>query len=126
MMSAAQAAADEIASDIFQMQSLCSRIEGEAFSPFGSEELTSLRQPRRNRDLCDLVDAITNNLKDRGFISLDGLGMYILTNAQSFHHNAAVVGVLALALFGLGFDSLLNGILKRYFPWYRRDERKGD
>ena len=60
------------------------------------------------------------------FISLDGLGMYILTNAQSFNHNAAVVGVLALALFGLGFDATMNGILKRYFPWYRRDERKGD
>jgi ABC-type nitrate/sulfonate/bicarbonate transport system permease component len=60
------------------------------------------------------------------FISLDGLGMYILTNAQSFNHNAAVVGVLALALFGLAFDSTMNGILKRYFPWYRRDERKGD
>jgi len=60
------------------------------------------------------------------FISLDGLGMYILTNAQSFNHNAAVVGVLALALFGLAFDSAMNGVLKRYFPWYRRDERKGE
>ncbi|MCZ6559309.1 MAG: hypothetical protein O6931_00270, partial [Gammaproteobacteria bacterium] len=60
------------------------------------------------------------------FASLDGLGMYILTNAQSIeHHNEAVVGVLALALFGLAFDSTLNGILKRYFPWYRRDEQKG-
>jgi ABC-type nitrate/sulfonate/bicarbonate transport system permease component len=59
------------------------------------------------------------------FISLDGLGMYILTNAQSFNHNTAVVGVLALALFGLGFDATMNGILKRYFPWYRRDEQKG-
>lgn len=60
------------------------------------------------------------------FVSLDGLGMYILTNAQSFNHNAAVVGVLALALFGLGFDSTMNFILKRYFPWYRREEVKGD
>ena len=60
------------------------------------------------------------------FISLDGLGMYILTNAQSFNHNEAVVGVFALALFGLAFDATMNGILKRYFPWYRRDELKGD
>ena len=60
------------------------------------------------------------------FVSLDGLGMYILTNAQSFNHDVAVVGVLALALFGLAFDSTMNGILKRYFPWYRRGERAGD
>jgi hypothetical protein len=73
LMAAAQAAADEITSDIYQMQSLCSRIEGEAFLPFGSEELTGLHQPRRNRDLCDLVDAITNGLRDRGLISLAGL-----------------------------------------------------
>lgn len=59
------------------------------------------------------------------FVSLDGLGMYILTNAQSFHHNAAVVGVLALALFGLGFESTMNWVMWRFFPWYRRDDERG-
>ena len=60
------------------------------------------------------------------FVSLDGLGMYILTNAQSFNHNTAVVGVLALALFGLMFESTMNWILKRYFPWYRRETERGE
>jgi ABC-type nitrate/sulfonate/bicarbonate transport system permease component len=56
------------------------------------------------------------------FVSLDGLGMFILSNAQSFQHNVAVVGVLALALFGLAFESTMNWVLRRFFPWYRRDD----
>jgi len=34
----------------------------------------------------------------------------------------AVVGVLALALFGLEFESTMNWVLRRFFPWYRRDD----
>jgi len=34
----------------------------------------------------------------------------------------AVVGVLALALFGLAFESTMNWVLRRFFPWYRRDD----
>ncbi len=56
------------------------------------------------------------------FVSLDGLGMYILAHARSFQHNEAVVGVVMLAAFGLGFESTMNWVLRRYFPWYRRDE----
>ena len=57
------------------------------------------------------------------FVSLDGLGMYILAHARSFQHNEAVVGVAALAAFGLAFESTIKWVLRRYFPWYRRDER---
>jgi ABC-type nitrate/sulfonate/bicarbonate transport system permease component len=70
-----------------------------------------------------LVGAVLAEL----FVSLDpSLGMYILAHARSFAHNEAVVGVIMLALFGLLFESTMNWSLKRYFPWYRRDERKGE
>jgi len=39
--------------------------------------------------------------------------------------NEAVVGVLMLAGFGLGFDALMNAVLRKWFPWYRRDGGKG-
>lgn len=57
------------------------------------------------------------------FVSLDGVGMYVLANARSFKHNEAVVGVLALVLFGLLFELTMNWIMRRYFPWYRREGR---
>jgi NitT/TauT family transport system permease protein len=57
------------------------------------------------------------------FVSLPGLGMYILAHARSFAHNEAVVGVVMLAVFGLGFEATMNWVMRRYFPWYRRDER---
>jgi len=56
------------------------------------------------------------------FTSVNGLGLYILANARSLHQNEAVVGVLMLCAFGLLFEWLMNGVLRRYFPWYRRDE----
>ena len=56
------------------------------------------------------------------FISLDGLGMYILSHTRSFQHNEAVVGVLMLIAFGLTFESTMNWVMSRYFPWYRREE----
>lgn len=56
------------------------------------------------------------------FVAIDGLGMYILSHARSFKHNEAVVAVLALALFGLVFEAAMNGVLRKYMPWHRRDE----
>lgn len=55
------------------------------------------------------------------FVSLDGVGMYILSHARSFKHNEAVVGVLALAVFGLLVDWTMNWLTRRYLPWARRN-----
>lgn len=57
------------------------------------------------------------------FTSVDGLGLYILANARGLKQNEAVVGVLMLCAFGLIFEWVMNWVLRRYFPWYRRDER---
>jgi len=73
MMVASKAAAESITADIFQLQVLCAKIEGEAFSPFDSRELTGLMQPIRHRDLCNLVDAIVEETRRTGHVSLEGL-----------------------------------------------------
>ena len=57
------------------------------------------------------------------FISVNGLGFFILFNSRSFHHNQAIVAVMVLAGCGVGFEALLNWATRRYFPWYRRDEK---
>jgi ABC-type nitrate/sulfonate/bicarbonate transport system permease component len=57
------------------------------------------------------------------FISVGGLGYYILYNSRSYHHNEAFVGVLLLAAFGVGFELLVNWATRRFMPWYRRDEK---
>lgn len=57
------------------------------------------------------------------FVSQPGVGMYVLSNARSFKHNEAVVGVLALIAFGLLFELTMNWVMRRYFPWYRREGR---
>jgi NitT/TauT family transport system permease protein len=59
------------------------------------------------------------------FISIGGLGYYILYNSRSYHHNEAFVGVLLLAAFGVGFELLVNWSTRRFMPWYRRDEKSG-
>tara|TARA_R110002126_G_scaffold25171_31_gene86529 strand:- start:1617 stop:2441 length:825 start_codon:yes stop_codon:yes gene_type:complete len=59
------------------------------------------------------------------FASIEGQGMYILANARGLQQNEAVVGVLMLAAFGLSFDALMNAVLRKWFPWYRRDEGRG-
>lgn len=59
------------------------------------------------------------------FASIEGQGMYILANARGLQQNEAVVGVLMLAAFGLTFDACMNGVLRKWFPWYRRDEGSG-
>ena len=72
MLHAAGSASDPAAADVRQLQSLCARFEGDAFLPFGGEELSGLRLPRRHRDLCDIVDAIVDALAGLGEISLTG------------------------------------------------------
>ncbi len=57
------------------------------------------------------------------FISVNGLGFFILFNSRSFRHNQAIVAVLVLAGCGVGFEALVNWVTRRYFPWYRRDEK---
>jgi ABC-type nitrate/sulfonate/bicarbonate transport system permease component len=57
------------------------------------------------------------------FISVNGLGFFILFNSRSFRHNQAMVAVMVLAGCGVGFEALVNGATRRYFPWYRRDEK---
>jgi NitT/TauT family transport system permease protein len=57
------------------------------------------------------------------FISIGGLGYYILYNSRSYHHNEAFVGVLLLAAFGVAFELLVNWSTRRFMPWYRRDEK---
>jgi NitT/TauT family transport system permease protein len=56
------------------------------------------------------------------FLSIGGLGYYILYNSRSYHHNEAFVGVLLLAAFGVSFELLVNWCTRRFMPWYRRDE----
>jgi len=58
------------------------------------------------------------------FISVDGLGTLILYQSRSFHHNEAMVAVLALAGAAMAFEALVNAATRRYLPWYRRDEMR--
>ncbi len=69
-----------------------------------------------------LVGAVLAEL----YVSLPGLGMFIQTHARSFKHNEAVVGVIMLALFGLFFEATMNWVMRRYFPWYRREVGRSD
>lgn len=57
------------------------------------------------------------------FLSVGGLGYYVLYNSRSYHHNEAFVGVLLLAAFGVGFELLVIWATRRFMPWYRRDEK---
>jgi NitT/TauT family transport system permease protein len=57
------------------------------------------------------------------FLSVGGLGYYILYNSRTYHHNEAFVGVLLLAAFGVGFEVLVQWSTRRFMPWYRRDEQ---
>ncbi len=59
------------------------------------------------------------------FISVGGLGYFILYNSRTYHHNEAFVGVLLLAAFGVGFEMLVAWVTRRFLPWYRRDEKAG-
>ena len=57
------------------------------------------------------------------FLSVGGLGYYILFNSRTYHHNEAFVGVLLLAAFGVSFELLIAWCTRRFLPWYRRDEK---
>jgi ABC-type nitrate/sulfonate/bicarbonate transport system permease component len=56
------------------------------------------------------------------FLSIGGLGYYILLNSRTYHHNEAFVGVLLLAAFGVGFELLVNWCTRYFMPWYRRGQ----
>jgi len=56
------------------------------------------------------------------YTAVDGLGYYILANARGLRQNEAFVGVLMLCFFGLVFEGLMVYALRRWFPWYRRDD----
>jgi ABC-type nitrate/sulfonate/bicarbonate transport system permease component len=57
------------------------------------------------------------------FLSIGGVGYFILYNSRTYHHNEAFVGVLLLAGFGVGFEVLVQWTTRRFMPWYRRDEK---
>jgi ABC-type nitrate/sulfonate/bicarbonate transport system permease component len=57
------------------------------------------------------------------FLSIGGLGYYILYNSRSYRHAQAFVGVLLLAGFGVGFELLVFWVTKRFMPWYRREDK---
>ena len=57
------------------------------------------------------------------FLSIGGLGYYILYNSRSYKHSEAFVGVLLLAAFGVCFELLVFWVTKRFMPWYRRDDK---
>ena len=57
------------------------------------------------------------------FLSVGGLGYFILFNSRTYHHNEAFVGVLLLAGFGVGFELLVVWATRHFMPWYRRDEK---
>jgi len=54
------------------------------------------------------------------FVSIPGLGYYILFNSRTFKHSEAFVAVIVLVAVGVGFDALINWITRRYLPWARR------
>lgn len=55
------------------------------------------------------------------FLSIGGLGYYILYNSRSYHHSEAFVGVVLLAGFGVGFEVLVGWCTRKFMPWYRRE-----
>jgi ABC-type nitrate/sulfonate/bicarbonate transport system permease component len=59
------------------------------------------------------------------FLSVGGLGYYILYNSRAYHHNEAFVGVLLLAAFGVAIEFAVGWATRRFLPWYRRDEKAG-
>jgi ABC-type nitrate/sulfonate/bicarbonate transport system permease component len=59
------------------------------------------------------------------FLSIPGLGFFILFQARSFHHNEAFVAVAVLASAGVLFEIALRRATAKYLPWYRRGERGG-
>jgi len=59
------------------------------------------------------------------FMSIPGLGYFILFQTRTFHHNEAFVAVAILAGAGVLFEVALRQATARFLPWYRRGERGG-
>jgi ABC-type nitrate/sulfonate/bicarbonate transport system permease component len=57
------------------------------------------------------------------FLSVGGVGYYILYNSRIYKHSEAFVGVLLLAAFGVGFELLVQWVTRRFMPWYRRGDK---
>ncbi len=57
------------------------------------------------------------------FLSVGGLGYFILYDSRVYKHADAFVGVLFLAGFGVGFEVLVQWATRHFMPWYRRDEK---
>ncbi|MGC1816133.1 MAG: ABC transporter permease [Casimicrobiaceae bacterium] len=53
------------------------------------------------------------------FVSIPGLGYYILYHSRTFRHNEAFVGVIVLVAAGVAFDALTRWLTRRYLPWHR-------
>ena len=54
------------------------------------------------------------------FISIPGLGYFILYNSRTFKHNEAFVAVIVLVAAGVSFEALVKWLTRRYLPWGRR------
>ena len=54
------------------------------------------------------------------FVSIPGLGYYILFNSRIFRHNEAFVAVIVLVAAGVAFEAYLKWLTQRYLPWSRR------
>ncbi|HSN39612.1 MAG TPA: ABC transporter permease [Burkholderiales bacterium] len=54
------------------------------------------------------------------FVSIPGLGYFILYNSRTFKHNEAFVAVIVLVAVGVSFEALVNWLTRRYLPWARR------
>ena len=59
--------------DILQLQDLTSRMDLGAFLPIRADELTDQETARRLVNYCDLIDSITQKLKDFGLADTQGL-----------------------------------------------------
>jgi ABC-type nitrate/sulfonate/bicarbonate transport system permease component len=56
-------------------------------------------------------------------LAIKGLGFFIRADTQSLHENQAMVGVVMLAVIGIGINAAIDVATKRFLPWYRREGR---
>ena len=55
------------------------------------------------------------------YVSIDGIGYYILSSTRAFAQNRAFVAVILLAVFALAVDWATESGARRLLPWFRRD-----
>ncbi len=55
-------------------------------------------------------------------LSIEGLGFFIMVSSRTYQHDEAFVAVMVLALTGLAVDSLINRLIRKLTPWYRRGD----